>query len=558
MDARELEEIDRFLRDVGKPDLYAYYELGPLSGPSDVDAALRKRRAWAQGQQANPKHRTEALFLIKQNGLLRRALLDEAAAYRQHTRRDEPPFAIPDADVYALPDTTDPTEEVPLPTRSRPPEPLGPDPDAWQSIDRTVVADPSVSQALSRLRAGEDPSLPYVPEPTDVSGVRPGVLVDRSARARPEPLRPEPVRPEPRSAEPGRAPRTPPDVADGRVRRPEPSRRRDGPADPGSLARSLPPAAPLSPTPRLVVQSQTRVSLEVSDRPVHYRFVIRNSGSGRMPGQVTADRPWIRVPIPYLEADAPEHTREILVDPKDIPTQTAQGTVTIQTEHGEKHSFAVMVVKRKTSWWLPVAAGVAVVGALGGALWWNTHASHAAQATLDVTVDPPATGVFLGGREIGSGAALRVSLPAEQKVHLLVRSAGYAPYDEDLLGKPGEVLRRDIKLHPEQYAAWTPPDGPATQLGPEAEAVVNAQLTTLAACYPDGHEPAIVQFTYTVYVGPDGQVRDLSLQNANYTTPPAATCVREVFNAMRFPPFSGAYGVLSRPLSLPMPERKGR
>jgi|GEM_PF-1678990 len=81
LDERDLEQIDSFLVKVGKGSLFEYYKLG-TSAPADrLDRAVRKRREWAQGQQSNPKFRDEALWLIKNNNLVRRTLIDARSDY---------------------------------------------------------------------------------------------------------------------------------------------------------------------------------------------------------------------------------------------------------------------------------------------------------------------------------------------------------------------------------------------------------------------------------------------------------------------------------------------
>ena len=60
MESRELEKIARFLDQVGQDSLFTYYNLAEDSPDTQVEYVLRKRRNWAQGQQANPKYRTEA------------------------------------------------------------------------------------------------------------------------------------------------------------------------------------------------------------------------------------------------------------------------------------------------------------------------------------------------------------------------------------------------------------------------------------------------------------------------------------------------------------------
>jgi hypothetical protein len=88
MDRRDLEEIERFLSSVGRPTLFAYYGLEADVSALDAEDTVKKRRAWAQGQQSNPKYKSEALFLIKNNTLLRRVLVEQLDEYREHVRDD--------------------------------------------------------------------------------------------------------------------------------------------------------------------------------------------------------------------------------------------------------------------------------------------------------------------------------------------------------------------------------------------------------------------------------------------------------------------------------------
>lgn len=81
MEPRDFDEIERFLTTVGKATLFEYLALAETASADEVEAALGKRRGWAQGQQSNPKFRTEAIWLIKNMGLLKRALLQERGGY---------------------------------------------------------------------------------------------------------------------------------------------------------------------------------------------------------------------------------------------------------------------------------------------------------------------------------------------------------------------------------------------------------------------------------------------------------------------------------------------
>lgn len=84
MERRELEEIERFFASLGQRSPLAYYGLAEDADTEAVDAAIKKRRTWAQGQQSNPKYRSEALFLIKANANLRKLLIDERSLYVEH------------------------------------------------------------------------------------------------------------------------------------------------------------------------------------------------------------------------------------------------------------------------------------------------------------------------------------------------------------------------------------------------------------------------------------------------------------------------------------------
>lgn len=87
MDQRDFDEITRFLTLVGKANLFEYFGLESDVPAEQALAAIRERRSWAQGQQANPKYREEALWVIKHQRLLRQALADERDAYLAEVRR---------------------------------------------------------------------------------------------------------------------------------------------------------------------------------------------------------------------------------------------------------------------------------------------------------------------------------------------------------------------------------------------------------------------------------------------------------------------------------------
>ena len=87
MDPKELKEIDKFLTLTGAVDLFAYMGLPPTADADMADLAMQDRREWAQTQQANPKYRNEALWIIRNSAIVRKALVQDVAAYRAHTSK---------------------------------------------------------------------------------------------------------------------------------------------------------------------------------------------------------------------------------------------------------------------------------------------------------------------------------------------------------------------------------------------------------------------------------------------------------------------------------------
>ena len=163
MAAHERAEIAQLLATVGQPDLFRYYGLEPHATAAERDAAVKRRRLWAQGQQSNPKYRAEALFLIKNNALVRQLFVEEGETYRGQLF--PPPPAIFEAPPAIL--------DAPPAIREAPPVPdllegvdlyavLGIAPDAhpddvaaawqtrWRDIRRALPPE-SQGPALARL-----------------------------------------------------------------------------------------------------------------------------------------------------------------------------------------------------------------------------------------------------------------------------------------------------------------------------------------------------------------------------------------------------------------------
>lgn len=575
MTDREREIIAEFLASVGKPDLYAYYGLDPLAPADEVEATLKRRRSWAQGQQSNPKFRGEALFLIKQNALVRRTLLEDASDYRASldatpTTAPEPSaptptLAAPVASVEDLPEL----EEVPDPTEiadTSASEATRPEPVASEGEDLyAVLAAPRLADAEDLGIAYRDRlrylrfTLPAARLSTELARLERAwrVLGSPARRARYDAG--ESV--DELLADPPTVPQSPDNVTtlfevpeeDIFVRpvRSEPP----APAPPASRESRARPTLPppltntvtLPRTARLEVDCPDTVGVTLMGAPYRFRLVIRNAGTGRMPGRVFADRTWLDVNIPHLDADNPHQVRIVTIDPAVFPGTEGSGTLTVLTDHGERRVVRVEVRRRSPfAWvaWAAFALGAVAVFSLG--FWWVSRDIQSSATQLLLHVTPPASHVYVGGRERGAGADVQIELELGQAHRLRVEADGYEPHEELLQGLgPGRVERR-ITLQPER------PDSEVV-LGAEAVQLVEAKGPALAACFRRDGAPAILQATFVAHVASGGGLLDVMIEDANAPTNEAEGCVREVFESLTFPAFTGRVGVVRARLAVPVP-----
>ncbi|MEL6344522.1 MAG: hypothetical protein AAFV53_15505 [Myxococcota bacterium] len=64
-DRINVEDVQSFLAQVNHSSLFEYLGVSQTAPTEDLRAALARRRQWAQGQQANPKFRSEARWIIR-------------------------------------------------------------------------------------------------------------------------------------------------------------------------------------------------------------------------------------------------------------------------------------------------------------------------------------------------------------------------------------------------------------------------------------------------------------------------------------------------------------
>ena len=661
MDRRDLDEIERFLTLVGRPSLFAYYGLEPSTPIDALDEAVKKKRAWAQGQQSNPKYKSEALFLIKSNSVVRRVFLDQLDEYREHVRDDTAgrnldvlalyirgtlasrilthqteaairhqgrQLELSDAAVSRLLEellvetgstradagSDDVTAEATaidhyailgVATNAQPPaieeayrnryrwarslkdlkrsaEVLQALDDAWRMLsdpkrrmryderrlEMLEVTDEVEKRAAALIGllggppdaiTGEAP-LPGAP-PSAVHEV--GYTAAATTGPRPKIQARTPT--DPRTSDP-RFTMPPPVLAPSMAPPTIALRPLDADASGSTNVRAPSPPSVSGRTiglaqgpqtmatlgPRLAVDGPDVVSMKAGGRDISRTFVIRNVGQGKMPGRVTSDRPWLKVPQTRLDPTAAEQRVTVMVASKEMPWGRTAGTITVVTDHGERRTLTLQVTRTSLLPWfagLAVVALFAVTVAAAGLFWLQQ--ADAARALLVLTVDPVADRVFVDGKLVGTGARLEIAEPKPgAPFQLRVEADGFEPREEIVTLREGEHTTRTVRLELADDMRWTPaPDDEGVPPEPTLISSLQGVGVSLAPCLVEAGVPT-AEAVYTAWVTPDGQVRRVDIASANFAVEPAQACIQRAFRGVRVPPFLGDYASVETRLSV--------
>ncbi len=632
MDPRDLDELERFLASVGRPTLFAYYELAANVPAEEADEAIRKRRGWAQGQQSNPRFKSEALFLIKNNGLLRRVLVDQIEAYREQVghqrasrnlevltlfirgtlttgqlsvqaeaailhqgrqldladaavaRRIEALLtetgAVRDlhdddltadtisVDHYAVLglDTGATAAQIEQSYRARyrsarslrdlrrSAEVLQALDDAWR-----VLRDPT-------RRARYEEQRLVVAEVGEATERRATLLLADLAEPPTDPGVSLPLRgPAPTGARPAEPPGAPPAMPQSRL---GPARESDLGVD--WAVRSAPPRPtadgrpsgagagahpPVPSGPRLEVDGPGSHFLLTTEDPPERMLVVRNTGHGAMPGRVASDREWLRVQAPHLDPGVVSQTILVRVDPTGVPWPGRQGTVTIITDHGERHSVTITAARRSRLWMASVlAGGLLLIGASTAALAPILNPPPEPIRSITLVVDPRADRILVNGAAVGTGSRLEIQDPHPGRPFVVrVESGGFVPVEETITLGAGAPTERVVRLELDDPMTWTPPpDQEPARLARSAASELEGAREGLQQCFAgvEGLSEAVA--IYKASVTSDGTVRRVEVTVPNFPLAPSESCIRRVFRGLRLSPFSAGYALIEARIAVPV------
>jgi hypothetical protein len=649
MDRRDLEQIDTFLGMVGKATLFDYYGLQTKAPAAELEAAIKKRRSWAQGQQANPKYRNEALWLIKNNALVRRVMVEQRSAYvdelgsrsesknlevltlfikgtlaggmltpdaeraiqqqgramglddasvrsridsllretgasRQSSEatQDAPTqqafldfYAILDVDHSATLDEIEASHRAKyrwartLKDKDRVTELYGQLDEAWRVLKDPMrraaydaqysarkagkqVAGNTTDDIIGFLPSpGGQPPKPAPPKPPPVS--RPAA----PPRARPTP----PVAPPPKKRKP--SPPPPPQVKSPGLRltgegTSSPRKDREPPSPPPAVkGRTIGLGGARrgrSDSPRLAIASPEVLALKVGSGPQSHTVVVKNAGTGQMPGRISSDRDWLELSTTRLDAAAAHQEIGITVFPSRMRRPRGVALVTIVADHGERKAITINVERRSAM--VPVLAIgglLALSAALGGAWFagfFDGDETPASRGSLLIEVDPTSESVLIDGEAVGSGPRIELTegFPIGRKMTLTTHLSGFDVDQREIIVPRGESLTVPIRLELADPLSSKPGSGMKRAPRVDIEAFAQAlkpRQPEIEGCLDGSVTSGTAAFAAVdIYWGSTGNLIYLDLVDTNLDAQATEECLRRELRATQLPLLDGDYALV--------------
>lgn len=603
MPNREFEALHRDLDRFGHGDLYSYLGLTPGADAANVEAAVRTKRSWAQGQQANPKHRQQAIWFIKSTAAVRRSLIDNGRAYnaflsaqrsgaaastlraqldtvlktdRGVLRRDVEDRLYAEAIAAGVPsDQADRTiaEAVDAAGGMR-----EVDLEAAAFVDLYDFLGSERSAPLSDLRAVVDQLGATIPENDPEHGtlrVVRGWLATADLRHRYDARWDAEVG----AAVPGlgsggdaerqlQAGDSPPLSLRGGGEEEAPTTlllRDAPPAPPGNLggktlsmgSASAPQRSPRH-SIRLVVDGTTERHVELGSKPESLSLLVRNAGDGRMHGRVVSDRPWVSVSPDRLDPTKSEQEITVTIDPSGMKRDRSVALVTVIADRGGRRAITIHARRKRVPWGAVAGAvgliALVAVGANFSALQqWMAGPPEVVAPTgrLSVQVDPPAGEIHIDNKLITSDGTLppRDGLPLDRPVRVKVVLDGFQVWEEEVQLTEGELTRLEPELVLTDSMDYEP-DAEAVEGQMDRRAVraaVRGRREALQACV-ETHDPphsGDFEVPFDAVVRNVGHIAGIAFTGEQAPSAAAQQCIRRELRALRLPLFQGDYDVLT-------------
>jgi hypothetical protein len=459
MDFRTFESLHQELERVGSPSLFAYLDISPTASIQETEAGLDSRRAWAQGQQANPKYRSEAVWFIQNYSRVREILLRMRADYIRFIESRMRSNGLDQLEMF-IKGTLVHGALTPLAELA-----------AFQQAERLGIPEDVAASSLDRIlteeglqRAGD------LPDHYVTLGVHPQLpqehLETFYARRRkwvnntvdPEKFRRLSTELEAAWWVLGNVERRrqydhqyrrifpePPPLSELAPITPESDEEEVTENGTPATAEQIAGDVRLNLlVPKLLVDAPDVIQLKPNRQPISMTIAVRNIGRGEMAGTIGVDQPWAQVSPAVLDPRLPEQTITITVDPMAMPQDRGEVRVTISTRRCGSRTLIIDTRRKVYVKQLMTAGAVLSVAALIGfpLLAGLQRLAESTQTHLVVRADPPTGDVSINDRVMGLGGVIDAHehFPINEPFTVRIDADGYQPWEQQVTVPEGELV----------------------------------------------------------------------------------------------------------------------
>jgi hypothetical protein len=244
-------------------------------------------------------------------------------------------------------------------------------------------------------------------------------------------------------------------------------------------------------------------------------------------GRVSTDEPWLIANPTRLEPNRKEQIITVKINPRDVPSSTATGVVTVQTDRGDRVSIVFEVKKRART---PLMLGVGVlvvagvVGLAGSSLGWFTDVDR----TVVIHADPTSDDVLVDGVSVGSGSLVVIPAAPEGLVTLTVLCSNFETHIQEMDMKTVWGTTVHVPLELEGPLDFRPTED-MVQVEvdqDEVQHVMTPRTRAMDECVRQVAGPgSTLSGKVRIHIGPDGTAIGVDLEGGGTDDPEVQECL---------------------------------
>jgi curved DNA-binding protein CbpA len=400
MSPDEQKRLGAFLKAHSQHSVKAYLGLQTEFDEIASEAALEKRRVWAQAQQTNPKFQDEAIWILSNLSVLRRALTVPPEELLWLDRGEDKPVQSPDSMPFY--------EILGLPRNAT----------SAQINDAHRLRYRDARHLKNRHEAHQ--IYAALDEAWRVLG-NPDLKKAYDAELAPE----------------------------IRLQDSEPLSDHQPPTDLLAEKKALTDAPPLS------IRGERQIELAVTNKVVRRKIRIERDGAGLVDATIRSDQAWLLANPVTLDPHAAAQDIHVDINPAKMAGKSALGQIVIQNFNGQRLSVHVKVTKvlvNRARIATALFLFMATVGALliyppTRSVLFKPASVVAPNPVLILKVNPGPAKVTINDQSFDAASTFRFDdLSPGRPLMLLVEKEGFERHFQRIALKSGEELRMEVSL----------------------------------------------------------------------------------------------------------------